>query len=541
MKKKLFRAVLSMAAALLIAVSALPRTAYAAGASLSGNSSVQPGNSVTLTLSVDSKIYGLTADLNCGEGLTFTNYSCSVSGWSILVNQNRFSVYGTNSASGGVITVTLKVASGAQPGAALSAKFQNIVASDGEKDLELGTASWSGSVGAAPSDNCSLSAIMCGNFTLSPAFSPDTTYYTTKVPYSVSKLSLDYNRADKGQSVSISGTELAVGVNTVTLKVTAANGKTRSYVIEATREQDPNYKPSTDASLSELTVEGVSLSPAFSSTVTDYIVYVPFETKTVKLAAAANDSKAHGIGGTGEVAIEKEGDNALVVTCTAEDRVTKKEYTVHVLRMPQYTGTVPNVSLPEPEPEPAPEPEPEVPMLKIPVNVKLPLLGEVRTVVAIGGGVVLALILLFLLGLLIGRSTGGGDDDDGSDGPDRGDDPRDRHDRRRHDRDDRDRRQEERRTPERPRSVPRIVPREEAPAKKAAPTPRDWKDFDIPLDDDAPAAAPAPKATPAASTPDFPVMEDTVEKTLAEETMSKDEEDVRTMSLEDLLKDIHDM
>lgn len=539
MKKKLFRAVLSMAAALLIAVSALPRTAYAAGASLSGNSSVQPGNSVTLTLSVDSKIYGLTADLNCGEGLTFTNYSCSVSGWSILVNQNRFSVYGTNSASGGVITVTLKVASGAQPGAALSAKFQNIVASDGEKDLELGTASWSGSVGAAPSDNCSLSAIMCGNFTLSPAFSPDTTYYTTKVPYSVSKLSLDYNRADKGQSVSISGTELAVGVNTVTLKVTAANGKTRSYVIEATREQDPNYKPSTDASLSELTVEGVSLSPAFSSTVTDYIVYVPFETKTVKLTATANDSKAHGIGGTGEVAIEKEGDNTLVVTCTAEDRVTKKEYTVHVLRMPQYTGTVPNISLPEPEP--APEPEPEVPMLKIPVNVKLPLLGEVRTVVAIGGGVVLALILLFLLGLLIGRSTGGGDDDDGPDGPDRGDDPRDRHDRRRHDRDDRDRRQEERRTPERPRSVPRIVPREEAPVKKAAPTPRDWKDFDIPLDDDAPAAAPAPKATPAASAPDFPVMEDTVEKTLAEEPMSKDEEDVRTMSLEDLLKDIHDM
>lgn len=539
MKKKLFRAVLSMTAALLIAVSALPRTAYAAGASLSGSSSVQPGNSVTLTLSVDSKIYGLTADLNCGEGLTFTNYSCSVSGWSILVNQNRFSVYGTNSASGGVITVTLKVASGAQPGAALSAKFENIVASDGEKDLELGTASWSGSVGAAPSDNCSLSAIMCGNFTLSPAFSPDTTYYTTKVPYSVSKLSLDYNRADKGQKVSISGTELAVGVNTVTLKVTAANGKTKSYVIEATREQDPNYKPSTDASLSELTVEGVSLSPAFSSTVTDYIVYVPFETKTVKLAAAANDSKAHGIGGTGEVAIEKEGDNALVVTCTAEDRVTKKEYTVHVLRMPQYTGTVPNISLSEPEPEP--EPEPEVPMLQIPVNVKLPLLGEVRTVVAIGGGVVLALILLFLLGLLIGRSTGGGDDDDGPDGPDRGDDPRDRHDRRRHDRDDRDRRQEERRTPERPRSVPRIVPREEAPVKKAAPTPRDWKDFDIPLDDDAPAAAPAPKVTPAASAPDFPMMEDTVEKTLAEEPVSKDEEDVRTMSLEDLLKDIHDM
>lgn len=538
MKKKLFHAVLTLAAALLIVVSALPRTAYATGASLSGSSSVQPGNSVTLTLSVDSKIYGLTADLNCGEGLTFTNYTCSVSGWSILVNQNRFSVYGTNSASGGVITVTLKVASGAQAGAALSASFSNITASDGEKDLDLGTASWSGSVGAAPSDNCSLSAIMCGNFTLSPAFSPDTTRYTTKVPYSVSKLSLDYNRADKGQKVSISGTELAVGVNTVTLKVTAANGNTRTYVIEATREQDPNYKPSTDASLSELTVEGVSLSPAFSSTVTDYIVYVPFETKTVKLAASASDSKAHGVSGIGEVAVEKEGDNALVVTCTAEDRVTKKEYTIHVLRMPQYTGTVPTVSIPELTPEPEPEPEPEVPMLQIPLDVKLPLLGEVRTVVAIGGGVVLALILLFLLGLLIGRSTGGGSDDDDPDGGDDSRDSRSRHDRRRHDRDDRDRRQEERRTPERPRSVPRIVPREKAPVKKTAPASRDWKDFDIPLDDETPAAAPAPTAV---SAPNLPLMEETVEKTLKEAPMSKDEEDVRTMSLEDLLKDIHDM
>ncbi len=540
MKKKLFHAVLSLAAALLIAVSALPRTAYAAGASLSGSSSVQPGNSVTLTLSVDSKISGLTADLNCGEGLTFTNYACSVSGWSILVNKNQFNAWGINSASGGVITVTLKVAAGAQPGAALSASFDNIVATEsGEKDLDLGTASWSGSVGAAPSDNCSLSAIMCGNFTLSPAFSPDTTRYTTKVPYSVSKLSLDYNRADKGQKVSISGTELAVGVNTVTLKVTAANGNTRTYVIEATREQDPNYKPSTDASLSELTVEGAALSPAFSSTVTDYIVYVPFETKTVKLAASASDSKAHGVSGIGEVAVEKEGDNALVVTCTAEDRVTKKEYTVHVLRMPQYTGTVPTVSIPELTPEPEPEPEPEVPMLRIPLDVKLPLLGEVRTVVAIGGGVVLTLILLFLLGLLIGRSTGGGGDDDDPDG---GDDPRDRHDRRRHERDDRDQRQEERRTPERPRSVPRIVPREKAPVKKTAPASRDWKDFDIPLDDETPAAAPAPKTAPqAASAPNLPLMEETVEKTLKEAPMSKDEEDVRTMSLEDLLKDIHDM
>ena len=84
-----------------------PKADFNAPSAGYGSSSVQAGSSVTLTLSVDSKILGLTADLNCGDGLTFTNYSCSVSGWSILVNQNHFSVYGTNSASGGIITVTV--------------------------------------------------------------------------------------------------------------------------------------------------------------------------------------------------------------------------------------------------------------------------------------------------------------------------------------------------------------------------------------------------------------------------------------------------
>ena len=287
MKNSLLRTALSLTAALLLILTVLPRQAHAAGASLTGSDSVQAGNSVTLTLSVSSKIYGLTADLNCGSNLTFTNYTCSVSGWSILVNQNHFSVYGTSSASGAVITVTLKAASGVSADTALSASFDNIVASDGEKDIDMGSASWSGKA-ATLSDNCSLSAIIAGNFTLNPAFSANTTYYTAKVPYSVEKLNLDYNRADKTQTVSISGTQLAVGLNTVTLKVTAANGATRTYTIEVTREQDPNYKPSSDATLSQLGIEGASLSPAFSSSVKDYIAYVPFETEQVTLSAAAS-------------------------------------------------------------------------------------------------------------------------------------------------------------------------------------------------------------------------------------------------------------
>ena len=159
--------------------------------------------------------------------------------------------------------------------------------------------------------------------------------------------------------------------------------------------------------------------------------------------------------------------------------------------------------------------------------------------VIIAASVLLVAGLLFLLGLFIGRSTGG-NDDDGPDDPPARDDRRPRRDRSR-DR-DRDRREGRRpvQTPERPRSTPRIVPRE--PVKKAAPPVRNWADFDIPLDDDEPAAPPAPKAAPQqTAAPVRDVVEETVDRTLADPPAPKDEADVRTMSLEDLLKDIHDM
>ena len=215
--------------------------------------------------------------------------------------------------------------------------------------------------------------------------------------------------------MSVSGNELAVGVNTVTIKVTAANGATKSYTIDATRQQDPNYKPSTDASIAALTLEGATLSPAFTSTVTDYIAYVPYETKQVTIAATAKDEKAQGITGTGEVRLSAtEAETVLTVTGTAEDGKTKQNYTIHVLRMPAYTGIVPTVEVIDPATIP------EVPPLEIPGTIAMPLIGEVKTVYVAIAAAVLLVAVLFLLGFLIGRGhTGGGDDEEYDDEPPR--------------------------------------------------------------------------------------------------------------------------
>ena len=466
MKNKLFRAAASALLTLLLVVTLLPVQAHAAGATLTGTAAPQAGDTVTLTLSVPNKVYGLTADLSYSGNLSFTNYNCSVSGWSIVVNNNKFSVYGTSSSSGGLVTIKMKVSGSAKEGDALTATFSNIVVSDGNSDTSLDSASWSGKVGAAPSGNCNLSSLSCSNATLSPSFSSSTTYYTCTVPFAVEKLDLNYKKADNSATVSVSGNELAVGVNTVTIKVTAANGATKSYTIDATRPQDPNYKPSTDASI----------------------------------AATAKDEKAQGITGTGEVRLSAtEAETVLTVTGTAEDGKTKQNYTIHVLRMPAYTGIVPTVEVIDPATIP------EVPPLEIPGTIAMPLIGEVKTVYVAIAAAVLLVAVLFLLGFLIGRGhTGGGDDEEYDDEPPR--------------------------TPAKPlipeerhtARVPRLVPREESSDSEPAAIPD---------------KTPADPVTPAA-----PAEEPaTAERSAQDEPTQADEDEVRTMSLDDLLDDIHNM
>ena len=78
MKNKLFRAAASALLTLLLVVTLLPVQAHAAGATLTGTAAPQAGDTVTLTLSVPSKVYGLTADLSYSGNLSFTNYNLSL-------------------------------------------------------------------------------------------------------------------------------------------------------------------------------------------------------------------------------------------------------------------------------------------------------------------------------------------------------------------------------------------------------------------------------------------------------------------------------
>lgn len=133
-------------------------------------------------------------------------------------------------------------------------------------------------------------------------------------------------------------------------------------------------------------------------------MYVPYETSKISLSATAKDSKALGV--TQPDASLKEGDNLLTVTCTAEDGATR-DYTVHVVRMPAFAGTLPQIGQPEPE-----DPSPEEPQTQtgpfralwtaLCAPVDLPLNRWLPMYAILAAGLVVLLVLLFFMGRAVG-------------------------------------------------------------------------------------------------------------------------------------------
>ena len=406
MRKNISSALAGFLAALLLWC-LLPVTAEAAGASFSGSGSVRAGDSVTVTFSVSgSNIKAISAVLHYdSSALTLTGtrqligdtWSVDMNGGILLANNYRQD--NPINGSSAVLAVTFRVKSGVAAGTKVSATITDIMTSDGNSDQNLNDASWSASVAPPPSGNANLSGLSCGSYALSPSFSAGTTEYSVTVPYDVSRLPLDYSAADGGANVSVSGNQLSVGVNTVVLTVTAANGATRRYTISVTRQPDPTATLSSDADLADLTPSEGKLTPAFAPNITEYAVYVPYETTKLSLSATAKDSKAQGV--TQPDAALKQGDNVLTVTCTAEDGTTR-DYTVHVVRMPGFAGTLPQIGEPEPEDQ---QPGPFRSLwtaLCAPVDLPL-LTGRWVPLYAI---LALQLVVLLVALFFIGRSVG---------------------------------------------------------------------------------------------------------------------------------------
>jgi len=187
-----------------------------------------------------------------------------------------------------------------------------------------------------------LSNIVLGSGTLSPAFSSATTTgYTVSV--TTPTISITPVATDPSATITINGNPatsgvvssvpLTLGANTVNIQLTSSdNSTTQTYTLTV------NYALSTNANLSNLTISTGTLNPVFATATNNYTVTVPVGTASVNITptlaeptATVNISSPSIPTGSASTNFPiTTGSNLITVTVTAGDGVTQDIYTVTV-------------------------------------------------------------------------------------------------------------------------------------------------------------------------------------------------------------------
>ncbi len=228
-----------------------------------------------------------------------------------------------------------------------------VTAEDGET-----TQTYTVTITRTASADATLSALSLSGVTLTPAFASGTTEYTASVGHAVTETTVTATASDANASVEVTpedaddGTSgdqvtLEVGETTISVEVTAQDGvTTQTYTVTVTRAG------SGDASLSALSLSGVTLSPAFASGTTTYTASVRHAvtettvTATLTYAGAAYEVKLNGVVDQDGIVPLSVGDgNVISVEVTAEDGVTRQTYTVTVMRAGSSDATLSALSL----------------------------------------------------------------------------------------------------------------------------------------------------------------------------------------------------
>ncbi len=359
---------------LTLLLSLLPFSSLAVedGVRIEGPSTVRAGDRITLTVRLKGEnLFIFLCDLTYDPGkLSFSHANSLLDSWEVTVNDDEnghLTVLLSNenqdrplTGEKQAVSFVFRVKESLSVGTSLRVTFDQMSASDGEEDTVYDDLSYQTDVARPRSSNADLSSLYADATTLTPEFDKDITEYTAAtVPFDMLTLPLHFETADENARVTVSGNTLIVGENLVTLTVTAEDGSEKVYRIHVEREQDPNYVPSGDSFLVDITLSAGSLSPVFVPDNTDYLVTVSFETTVLTATGIPRHPLA--IGCESETVTLAPGENTLTLICRAEDG-SATAYTIHIIRMPSYEGYLPQVTpgtAPPPETEPPASTPPE--------------------------------------------------------------------------------------------------------------------------------------------------------------------------------------
>ena len=211
----------------------------------------------------------------------------------------------------------------------------------------VGPASNEALIGEGRAD-ATLSNLTLSGVTLEQGFAPAKTEYTASVLHAVSRITVTPSLNHANARVAYVDTtdadlgagghqvDLVVGDNVITVTVTAEDGSTtQSYTVTVTRAG------SADATLSNLTLSGVTLEQGFAPAKTEYTASVLHAVSRITVTPTPNHANAQvayvdttdaDLGAGGHQVDLVVGDNVITVTVTAEDNSTTQDYTLTVTR-----------------------------------------------------------------------------------------------------------------------------------------------------------------------------------------------------------------
>ena len=168
------------------------------------------------------------------------------------------------------------------------------------------------------SDNKNLKSLSVnGDFELTPKFDKNVTEYNLKVGSDVEKIDIKAVTEDNSAKVTITGNDkLLMGENTVEIKVTAEDGTARAYKINVTKGEIENAD--LGLGLSELSIDGYTLTPEFSTGTYEYKLDIADSSITsINVNAKSNAENAIiEIAGNNELKI---GENIITILVKSED------------------------------------------------------------------------------------------------------------------------------------------------------------------------------------------------------------------------------
>lgn len=373
-----FKRFFSIVIIIVLLLAMTPVSIFAASSSLGGPSTVKNGDviSVSFAISGMSNVYGIQATISYSAD-TLTYQGCSP-GASVVVNHAaptlRFAAEKSDGSTypSSFTVATMRFTVKGATGSTVSVSAGNVVVSikDGENyvDQAASGASYSRTVTAPPpppppttpstpstpstpgtpsapkSTNANLASLAATNAQIIPSFSASTTSYRASVDFAVSSLNISAKAADSGARVSIQNNTLRAGGETdVRVVVTAPAGNTKTYVIKTTRAADPNYVASGNNFITGITIDKGILSPLFHKETTHYVIWLPYESESISVSAAAEDAKAT-VSVSGGERLVAGADNMVNIVCTGENGL-KKEYSIVVKRAMPFGGAAGAVNM----------------------------------------------------------------------------------------------------------------------------------------------------------------------------------------------------